>query len=174
MKCAETLLDAGALISAHKTNGFTPLHYAAAGPHLSIVKLLISRGVAVDAPDHKGERAVDVAARVGSKAVVQALLDSGADVNAHTNNGRSWFASFFHTGFCSQFDDCYSSPTHHQEILWCVWHNLLSRDFVHLGNQSGSSDKRLAWAWGRSIFCWFCSVQNAGKGFRVSGVQQSG
>jgi ankyrin repeat protein len=99
VKCAETLLDAGALISAHKTNGFTPLHYAAAGPHLSIVRLLISRGVAVDAPDHKGERAVDVAARVGSKAVVQALLDSGADVNARTNNGRSWFASFFHTGF---------------------------------------------------------------------------
>ncbi len=43
VKCAETLLDAGALISAHKTNGFTPLHYAAAGPHLSIVRLLISR-----------------------------------------------------------------------------------------------------------------------------------
>lgn len=60
---------------------------------------VLYRRVAVDAPDHKGERAVDVAARVGSKAIVQALLDSGADVNARTNNGRSWFASFFHTGF---------------------------------------------------------------------------
>lgn len=41
--CVKLLLDYGALSSAHKTNGFTPLHYAAAGGHVSIVRLLISR-----------------------------------------------------------------------------------------------------------------------------------
>lgn len=41
----ELLLDSGALTSAHKTNGFTPLHYAAAGGHVSIVQLLISRSL---------------------------------------------------------------------------------------------------------------------------------
>lgn len=41
--CVKVLLDYGALSSAHKTNGFTPLHYAAAGGHVSIVRLLISR-----------------------------------------------------------------------------------------------------------------------------------
>lgn len=44
----------------------------------------------MDGIDHKGERALDIAARAGSTAVVQVLLENGANVNTQTNNGRSW------------------------------------------------------------------------------------
>ena len=51
-----------------------------------------ARGAAVDGGDHKGERAIDVAARAGFVGVVQALLENGANANSQTNNGRSWYA----------------------------------------------------------------------------------
>lgn len=53
---------------------------------------LNNRGAAVDGKDHKGERAIDVAARAGFINVVETLLENGADANSQTNNGRSWYA----------------------------------------------------------------------------------
>jgi len=50
-----------------------------------------NRAAAVDGRDHKGERAIDVAARVGFVSVVQALLENGANPNTQTNNGRQKF-----------------------------------------------------------------------------------
>ncbi|MCO5550114.1 hypothetical protein L7F22_003594 [Adiantum nelumboides] len=87
--CATLLLENGALISAHKTNGFTPLHYAAAGGHEAIVELLVSRGIDLNEGDYKGERPLDLAARVGAVGVIHILLCNGADVLRRTRNGRS-------------------------------------------------------------------------------------
>ena len=69
------LLERGAAINR---GGWSPLHYAASGPAVAVVKLLLDRGAAIDAPSPNRSTALMMAARYGSEEAVQLLLARGA------------------------------------------------------------------------------------------------
>lgn len=60
--------------------GWNPLHYAASGPSVEAVTLLLEQGAAIDARSPQGHTALMMAARYGSEASVQRLLQARADV----------------------------------------------------------------------------------------------
>jgi ankyrin repeat protein len=79
------------LINAPGTNGLTPLHQAAAAGYLSVARFLLANKADVNAPttgtgqrraNAKAATALMIAAHAGNKAMVELLLDHGADVNA--------------------------------------------------------------------------------------------
>ncbi len=59
--------------------GWTPLHYAAAGPDTAAVALLLDRGARVDARSPNGTTPLMMAARNGLESSVDLLLRRGAD-----------------------------------------------------------------------------------------------
>lgn len=77
------LLDRGAAINRA---GWTPLHYAASGPAVAVVKLLLDRGAAIDAPSPNRTTALMMAARYGSEEAARLLLSQGA--SARLRNDR--------------------------------------------------------------------------------------
>jgi uncharacterized protein len=84
----ELLLAGGADPNAPLAGGETPLMTAARTGALDAVKTLLSRGAAVDAKDdRRGQTALMWAAAEGHAAVVQALVDAGADFRARLTSG---------------------------------------------------------------------------------------
>ena len=59
--------------------GWTPLHYAATGGHLAIVRLLLDEHAYIDAASPNGSTPLMMAAMFGNPETVKLLLDSGAD-----------------------------------------------------------------------------------------------
>lgn len=78
---AQDLIRRGALVNRL---GWTPLQYAASKGHLETVKMLLANKAVVNAPGPDGITALMMAAYGGNQAVVQLLLDSGADVTMQT------------------------------------------------------------------------------------------
>ncbi|AEC19601.1 ankyrin repeat-containing protein [Pusillimonas sp. T7-7] len=78
---AQDLINRGALVNRL---GWTPLQYAASKGHLDTVKMLIANKAIVNAPGPDGTTALMMAAYGGNEAVVQYLLDAGADVTMKT------------------------------------------------------------------------------------------
>lgn len=76
MAAVKKLLAKGAAINRP---GWTPLHYAAAGGHSDIVRLLIEQGAAIDAVSTHGITPLIMAAQEGKHAAIVALLENGAD-----------------------------------------------------------------------------------------------
>jgi uncharacterized protein len=72
----QRLLDRGARV---RREGWTPLHYAAAGPSVPVVALLLERGAAIDARSPNGTTPLMMAARYGSIDAADLLLSRGAD-----------------------------------------------------------------------------------------------
>lgn len=72
---AQALLDRGAKLNRP---GWTPLHYAASGPHTDLVALLLARGAEVEARSPNGTTPLMMAARYGSDDSVDLLLKQGA------------------------------------------------------------------------------------------------
>lgn len=70
------LLEKG--VPAHR-DGWSPLHYAATGPSVEAVQLLLDKGAAIDARSPNGSTALMMAARYGAEASVDVLLQRGAD-----------------------------------------------------------------------------------------------
>lgn len=76
---AQRLLDRGAALNRA---GWTPLHYAASGTSgtsAAVVKLLLDRGAAIDAPSPNRSTALMMAARYGPQEAAELLLARGAD-----------------------------------------------------------------------------------------------
>ena len=71
----QRLLERGAAINRM---GWTPLHYAASGPEVAVVKLLLDRGAVIDAPSPNSTTALMMAARYGPHDSVELLLQRGA------------------------------------------------------------------------------------------------
>ncbi len=78
------LLDRGAAV--HK-DGWSPIHYAATGPEVKAVALLLERGAPVEASSPDKDTPLMMAARYGAEASVDLLLARGA--SASVTNGRN-------------------------------------------------------------------------------------
>jgi len=79
--------DAGAV--ADNPMKVMPLHSAAAGRNLSIVRALLEHGAPVNAKQQQGWTALHAAAQHGDQAMVEVLLKYGAHPNAKNDDGRT-------------------------------------------------------------------------------------
>jgi uncharacterized protein len=79
----------GSLLSAHSTDGWTPLHLAAFFGHPELAKGLINRGADVNArsTNAMGNTALHAAVAGRRIALIKILLEYGADVNARQVGG---------------------------------------------------------------------------------------
>lgn len=59
--------------------GWTPLHYAASGGHVEVIRILLDAHAYIDAESPNGTTPLMMAARYGSDEAAFALLDAGAD-----------------------------------------------------------------------------------------------
>jgi ankyrin repeat protein len=59
--------------------GWTPLHYAATGGHVAVIRLLLENHAYIDAASPNGSTPLMMAAMYGSASAVKLLLESGAD-----------------------------------------------------------------------------------------------
>jgi ankyrin repeat protein len=59
--------------------GWTPLHYAATGGHVDIVRLLLEHHAYLDAESPNGSTPLMMGAMYGNAQTVKVLLDAGAD-----------------------------------------------------------------------------------------------
>lgn len=64
--------------------GWSPIHYAATGPEVRIVALLLDRGAPLEARSPLGHTPLMMAARYGPQASVELLLSRGADPKLRT------------------------------------------------------------------------------------------
>ena len=85
-----TLLLILALITcfpAVASAGFTSLHHASGGGHMSEVKALIAAGADVNAKDEDGHTPLHRASINGHAGAIKILLAAGADMNAKSKHG---------------------------------------------------------------------------------------
>src|SRR5262249_9556150 len=80
----KALLDAGANPNAALRSGGRPLSVAMAYRHTGAALALIERGADIAVRDRGGNTMLHLAAQVGAKDVVRALLARGADPDART------------------------------------------------------------------------------------------
>ncbi|NIQ77941.1 MAG: hypothetical protein GTN93_07580, partial [Anaerolineae bacterium] len=71
------------------SRGATLLHWAAAWGNRDAVRLLVSRGISVEARDELGYTAVHAAAAGGQVPVLEMLSAMGANLDAKTRDGRT-------------------------------------------------------------------------------------
>jgi ankyrin repeat protein len=69
--------------------GWAPLHYAATGGHLEIMRILLEEHAFIDAESPNKTTPLMMAAHYGSTAAVQLLLEEGADATMRNELGLS-------------------------------------------------------------------------------------
>jgi ankyrin repeat protein len=83
MAALKAQVDAATALVAHgaavQKDGWSPLHYAATGGSAAIVRLLLSKGAALEARSPNGSTPLMMAARYGNEEAVDALLAAGGD-----------------------------------------------------------------------------------------------
>lgn len=84
LEWASRLIERGARV--HQ-GGWSPLHYAAAGPEPKVVALLLDRGAPVDARSPNNTTPLMMAARYGAEPSVDLLLARGADKRVLNDRG---------------------------------------------------------------------------------------
>lgn len=67
--------------------GWAPLHYAATGGHLDMIRLLLEHHAYIDAESPNGSTPLMMAAMYGSSDAVRLLLDEGADASLKNQLG---------------------------------------------------------------------------------------
>jgi len=91
MAALKAEVDAASALVAHgaavQKDGWSPLHYAATGGSAAIVRLLLSKGAALEARSPNGSTPLMMAARYGNEEAVDALLAAGADRSAKNDLG---------------------------------------------------------------------------------------
>ena len=77
------------LVFSRKSDGSTPLHWAATGGHKDVVMLLLANGAEVNARSDNGDTALHNAR--DHEQVAELLLAHGAEVDAKNNEGKTPF-----------------------------------------------------------------------------------
>jgi ankyrin repeat protein len=67
--------------------GWTPLHYAASGGHVSVIEFLLENSAYIDAESPNGSTPLMMAAMYGSPESVKVLIQAGADLNIKNQLG---------------------------------------------------------------------------------------
>jgi len=133
------LLDSGAHIQARDRYGKTPLHHAASGRHKDSnpAKILLERGAATNMRDAKSWTPLHYAAVTGNQAVVELLLEMGADSEIEDNLGRKPFTFGSHNGSMilsssshSQFARVLSTPPPRNSYPWVVMHRRMQQPSI--------------------------------------------
>ena len=83
---ARKLIDRGAKI--HKP-GWAPAHYAATGPSVELLALLLERGADINAQSPNGSTPLMMAARFGTEDSIKLLVKKGADKNLRNDRNLS-------------------------------------------------------------------------------------
>jgi len=78
------LLDRGAQLNRP---GWTPLHYAASGPEIKLLTLLLDRGASIEATSPNRTTPLMMAARYGPPDAAELLLSRGANARARNDQG---------------------------------------------------------------------------------------
>lgn len=88
---AKFLIENGAAVDSpsHNPLRVMPLHSAAAGSWVEIVKLLIDNGAPVNARQAEDFTPLHSAAQNGALEIIQMLLDAGAEVNPREGDGKT-------------------------------------------------------------------------------------
>ena len=81
---ARELLSRGAAVNR---SGWSPLHYAASGPSLPLLELLLQRGADINATSPNRTTPLMMAAGYGLQAGAEWLLGKGADARARNDKG---------------------------------------------------------------------------------------
>jgi hypothetical protein len=71
--------------------GWAPLHYAATGENLDVVRLLLDENAYIDAASPNGTTPLMMAAQYGTDAAVKLLIEAGADPQLKNEQGLSAF-----------------------------------------------------------------------------------
>lgn len=88
------LIDAGAPLDTRQHLGHTLLHEAAVGGDAELIRLLVARGLDVNAvEDHFHDTPLEYAVGDDKREAVAALLEAGADVNHQDVSGRTFLHS---------------------------------------------------------------------------------
>ena len=101
LELTKKLIAKGAKI---QREGWTPLHYAATGPNVEVVALLLDLGARIDARAPNGNTPLMMAANFGDEESVRLLLKRGADKRLLNDrkqgaadlaraSGREWLAA---------------------------------------------------------------------------------
>jgi len=85
----QTLLSNGADPNAQDSQGWSPLHFAAQAASVSVTKALLAAGARTELRDSFGNTALSraVFCSKGDGAVIAALRDAGANVQAENSSG---------------------------------------------------------------------------------------
>lgn len=103
-KRAQDLIRRGAMVNRL---GWTPLQYAASTGQVETAKMLIANKAIINAPASDGTTALMMAAHSGSTAMVQLLLDHGAEVttrNLQNLDAADWARAKNHTALAAKLD----------------------------------------------------------------------
>ncbi len=103
----QTLLDAGASLSARGRGGVSALSIAAYYGQSEIVRLLLTHGADVNERAEDGQTPLMAAVQHGHHSTIQGLIEHGADLNAQTNDGRN----------ASNYADWWCDPCGTAELL---------------------------------------------------------
>lgn len=89
--CAKLLIQKGAYVNEAAENPMKvmPIHSAAAGHHLDIVKLLLENGADANVQQQGGFTALHAAAMNGDESMVEALLKAGANPRLPADDGKT-------------------------------------------------------------------------------------
>ena len=88
-KVEELLKQNPQLVNARDETGRTPLHWAARGIHLDVIKLLIQNGADVNARDNGNIMALHSVAARGHKEAAELLITHGSDLTAKDVTGNT-------------------------------------------------------------------------------------
>lgn len=103
-KRAQDLIRRGAMVNRL---GWTPLQYAASTGQVETAKMLIANKAIINAPASDGTTALMMAAHSGSTAMVQLLLDHGAEVttrNLQQLDAADWARAKKHAELAARLD----------------------------------------------------------------------